>query len=214
MKGNNMKSSFAIPEEMQEAIQASKDKKKVKEEPVEEVFDSESIPEEVEKKVEKEGEEKPLTREEELELQKKDEKEIAEKIKKEMKFELTEDDMWKYYFGTMTKVVTIIPGKVEAVFSTITMDDNDLVTEATSAAAEKNILEIGIQSATVKNTLAAGLLKLGKPGAPRPIGETFEERLKAIGGMNTMMVDILIKKWNQFIFTCRIESDGDKDLKN
>jgi hypothetical protein len=218
MKGGGAKGSFGIPEEMQEAIKKSKKQAEGAEaskQPKEEYRDSESIPEDIEKKVEKE-EAKELTPEE-VEVREKEKRdETAEKLKKELGIEFDDDDMWNFYFNnTLTKRnVVIVPDKVQATFRTIDMDENELINDALSRAVDEKILEIGIQNVRVKYTLACALVEYGKPGKMKSLGETLEDRLKAIGKMNTMMVDMLIKKWNKFTWLLEYTHGQDQQVKN
>lgn len=210
--------SFGLPPEMEEAVRKSKAKASGNEEPEveekktrkskkkeKEYVDSESIPEEVEAKVAAEEEE-----EDEV-----DDESIAAEIEKELEITLDEDDLWNLHFGVLEKKnVCIIPGKVYVNFKTLTYDENEAVDRSIKSAVDEKLLDTGVYNRRARTTLSFCLTGLGKKGKVKSLGSDSEERYKKIGELNTIMIESILKRWNQFLWLIVYKGNQGDELKN
>ncbi len=190
--------SFGIPKDLLEAVNESKKKQGAA--PTEsKSYDSESIPE-----FEDKESEEPKSQEKAEELKVETEEERVEKqlqdVKKSLGIDITEDDLWSIFMGNQLNKtgIAIIPGKLEASFSTLSVDDTQKIDKKMAEALEEKFLEAGFMNLKTKHLLAAGLTGLGKPGKLKAIGATHEERFEQLGKMSTILVERLAHKWNQY----------------
>lgn len=190
--------SFGIPKDLLDAVNESKKKQGVT--PTEsKSYDSESIPDFDDKEPEaSKAEEKVEAVKEETEEEKMEKQ--LEDIKKSLGVDITEDDLWSIFMGNQLNKtgIVIIPGKLEASFSTLSVDDTQKIDKRMAEALEEKFLEAGFMNLKTKHLLAAGLTGLGKPGKLKPIGTTHEERFEQLGKMSTILVERLAHKWNQY----------------
>jgi hypothetical protein len=224
--GNNMEKkkatgSFGLPPEMQEEIRKSKAKangenveeeavneqpkqKKTKKAKKPEYTDSESIPEEVEAKVE--ADEK--TEEDELNLE-----EIVQKMKDDLEIEFDEDDLYNLWMSVLEKEVAVVKGKVYAKLKTLSGDEDEEVLKAREEAFKTNTLEASIANRTAVKTLHFAVLGLGPKGKVKSLGNTPEERAKSLGKINTIMIERLMTKLRDFSFVCKYVQGEEDELK-
>jgi len=191
--------SFGIPQDVLDAVEGSKKKAKGKRaktkkvaEPEETFFDSESIPEE-DVKEEKESPEK------DKDPEVSDQEEI-EALQKELQIEISEDDIWKVFMGGQLekKGITVIPGKLEVSFTTLSLDQTQYIDSSMAKALELKFLEAGYRNLQTQHLLSAGIVSLGKPGKLKPFGENDAERFNMLGKMSTLLVEKLAHRWNQY----------------
>ena len=142
--------------------------------------------------------------------------ELLDEIKKELEIEITEDDMWNSIFNSnLTKSnISIFPGKVHATFKYgLNVDELSQIDKAMATALEEKWMETGFKSLNTRHLLSHVLLEVGKPAKLKSIGSTPEERFEAIGEMNTILVEMLAKKWNMFLFLMDETAKQEKTLK-
>lgn len=128
--------------------------------------------------------------------------EALKQIREDLGVVIDEDDLWSIlYSNCLTKRnVTIIPGKMHATFRTHSLDETNAIDIKMAKVMEETRMENGIKNVNAQHILSYGLRELGKPGKMRSIGETPEARFKVLGEMSTMVIEVLVKKWNEFVF--------------
>lgn len=204
MKTNKRAGSFNIPDELLKEV----NKVKVKEKDPESSNDVEDLIESIE---ENEPEEKKV-----IESKKDDPEELLENIKKDLKIELTEDDLWNVLFNSslIKKNIEIFPGRVYASFKYgLTVDELAYIDTKMSEAVDSKLMETGFKALNTRHLLSHVLLELGKPDNIKPIGKNPEERFKEIGSMNSLLLEMLAKKWNMFLFLIDETIKKDESIK-
>lgn len=203
MKNEKPRGSFGLPDDLLKAINDVERKKRSVQEP-EPTNDVEEI---VEQEAEKPVKSVKITGGDvNAELTEEEKKakieEVINEIKKDLGVEITEDDVWSMLFNNeiIKRGITVIPGKMSATFRTISLDDTNEVDSKMASELKIDRLENGYKNINTQYILSQGLIELGKPGQLKPLGETAEERFKAIGKMSALVVEKLGRKWNEFVF--------------
>lgn len=215
MKQNGpIKGSFGIPKEIQEAINESKSKKTKDTPPTEEYVDAESIPEEVTSENQNKSQSGIESESPEAESQDKKDEALAAQIREELGIELDEDDLWQFYFGTLEKKnIVVVPGKIHVTFRLIDMESDRKISEHMSVALEKKLLENGFRHLNTQHILSYGLTEIGKPGKVKSLGKDPEERFQALSKFNTLLIEKLSQRWNNFIWLVNHTVSKEMDLK-
>ena len=142
--------------------------------------------------------------------------ELLEDIKKDLKIELTEDDLYNILVNPHKKKenIEIFPGRMYASFK-FGLTTNELldVDRKMTMAQEYKHLEAGFKTLNTQHILSHALLELGKTDNLKPIGDTPEERFEEIGKMSSLLVEMLSKKWNMFLFLISDLAKKESSLK-
>jgi hypothetical protein len=197
MKANKMNGSFGIPEDLLKEVNKVKEREGKPRLPLEEDLE---YPEEPKEKKE------PPKKEVEKEIEKdpeKDREELLEEIKKSLGIELNDDDLWGILFdNSLTKSdIIVFPGRVHVTFKYgLSVDEMAQIDEEMAKAMEYKMMEAGFQSLNTRHLLSHVLLEVGKPDKLKSIGNSPKERFAAIGKMNSILVEMIAKKWNMFLY--------------
>lgn len=211
--------SFGIPEDLLKEVNKSKEKAQKSEgKKPSSTYDSESIPEDDgysfddgEKKEDPRLEKDKVNPVDETEPEPTLEEQIAT-IEKYLGITITEDDLWSIFMGeTLEKSgIVIIPGKLEATFRTLSLDDTQTVDQHMAEAVEKKYLEAGFHNLKTKHLLSRGLVALGKPGKAKSLGHT-KDTFDALGGMSAILIEKLAQRWNQFTWLVNVVVNKEMD---
>jgi hypothetical protein len=198
MKGNRPKGSFGIPKELMEEIDKNNDKPEGDHNQV-----TNDIEETVKENKKKETEE---TEEEEIKIPENGEvtDALLDAIAEDFKIKTEEDDLHDLLFNNsvIKRGVQIFPNLVHASFR-YGLTVNEIAEINKKMEIEKKKKELsnqGLDALKTRYLLSYALLELGKPDNLKPIGNTPEERFEEIGNFNGILAEMLVKKWNLFIF--------------
>ena len=202
--------SFGIPPEMQAEIEKSK--KKAAQKPVDKT-DIESVVEDFDPPKKDPRKEVPES------VVKEDPKESYAKLKAEalrdLEIELTDDDFFAYVYKNKLEKdsVCIMPGKLYAKFRSLSVSETIEIDKKTKISSTVDYTEAGIRNFNTLHLLSHGVFALGPTGKVRSLGETPDERYKALSEMGSLVVEKISQKWNLFVFLVSTLMQEDENVK-